>query len=115
MSKRDYRLFLEDMLEAVERIEEYTKGYSFEDFINDRKTIDAVVRNLEILGEAARNIPEEIRKKYQEIPWKRIVGLRNVVIHQYFGVDLKVVWVIISSQLPQLKDKLVEVLKSEGE
>jgi len=113
MSKRDYRLFLEDMLEAVERIEEYTKGYSFEDFINDRKTIDAVVRNLEILGEAARNIPDEIRKEYHEIPWKRIVGLRNVVVHQYFGVDLKVIWVIISSQLPQLKDKLVEVLKSE--
>ena len=63
MSKQDHRLFLEDMLEAVERIEEYTKGYSFEDFINDKKTIDAVVRNLEILGEAARNIPDEIRKK----------------------------------------------------
>ena len=66
MSKRDYKLFLEDMLEAVERIEEYTEGYSFEDFINDKKTIDAVVRNLEILGEAARNIPDEIRKNLKE-------------------------------------------------
>ena len=65
MSKQDYRLFLEDMLEAVEMIEEYTKGYSFEDFKNDKKTIDAVVRNLEILGEAARNIPDEIKKTFE--------------------------------------------------
>jgi len=100
MSKRDYRLFLQDILESIERIEEYTEGYDFETFTKDRKTVDAVLRNLEIIGEAARHIPENIRTQHPEIPWKRVIGLRNVVIHHYFGVDLSIVWVIIKSSFP---------------
>ncbi|WP_324736557.1 DUF86 domain-containing protein [Thermococcus sp. SY098] len=111
MSKRNYRLFLQDMLESIERIEEYTEGYDFETFTKDRKTVDAVLRNLEIIGEAARHIPENIRIQHPEIPWKRVIGLRNVVIHHYFGVDLSIVWVIIKKQLPELKNAVISLLE----
>jgi len=111
MSKRDYRLFLQDILESIERIEEYTEGYDFETFTKDRKTVDAVLRNLEIIGEAAKHIPENIQTQHPEIPWKRVIGLRNVVIHHYFGVDLSIVWVIIKKQLPELKDAVISLLE----
>jgi len=111
MSKRDYRLFLQDILESIERIEEYTEGYDFETFTKDRKTVDAVLRNLEIIGEAAKHIPENIRMQHPEIPWKRVIGLRNVVIHHYFGVDLSIVWVIIKKQLPELKNAVISLLE----
>ena len=111
MSKRDYRLFLQDILESIERIEEYTEGYDFETFTKERKTIDAVLRNLEIIGEAAKHIPENIRMQHPEIPWKRVIGLRNVVIHHYFGVDLSIVWVIIKKQLPELKNAVISLME----
>ncbi|WP_297505127.1 DUF86 domain-containing protein [Thermococcus sp.] len=113
MSKRDPCLFMNDILEAIGRIEEYTSGYTFETFINDKKTVDAVLRNLEIIGEAARNIPDEVRERYPSVPWRRIVGLRNVVIHHYFGVDLSVVWVIVSSQLEELKEEIEKIVEGE--
>ena len=106
MSKRDESLLMGDILEAIERIEEYTAGYSKEDFFRDRKTIDAVIRNLEIIGEACGQVPEPIRAEYPLIPWKRIVGVRNIVIHHYFGVDLETVWFIITQQLPELQSLL---------
>ncbi|WP_258084431.1 HepT-like ribonuclease domain-containing protein [Thermococcus thermotolerans] len=111
MSKRDPCLFLGDMLEAINRIEEYTEVYEFEDFIRDRKTVDAVLRNLEIIGEAARYVPEEIKEEYSDIPWRRIIGLRNVVIHHYFGVDLNIVWRIIRFQLPELKESVEKMVE----
>jgi uncharacterized protein with HEPN domain len=103
MSKRDYKLFLLDILESIKRIEDYTSDLKFEDF--EKKTVvsDAVIRNLEIIGEAAKNIPSEIAEKYPQIPWKRIVGFRNIVIHAYFTIDLKTVWYIVKEQLPELK------------
>lgn len=85
--QRDYKIYLKDILDAIERIEEYTESMDFEDFINDNKTQDAVLRNLEIIGEAVKNIPEEIREMHKEINWKGFAGLRDIVIHQYFGVD----------------------------
>ncbi|GAB6134990.1 DUF86 domain-containing protein [Thermococcus prieurii] len=99
------------MLEAISRIEEYTEGYDFEDFINDRKTVDAVLRNLEIIGEASRYVPDEIRSTYSNVPWRRVVGLRNVVIHHYFGVDLGIVWTIIRLQLPELKESVEKIIE----
>ncbi|NJF24854.1 DUF86 domain-containing protein [Thermococcus sp. Bubb.Bath] len=113
MSKRDPCLFLNDILKAIERIEEYIEGHDFETFVKDRKTVDAVLRNLEIIGEAAKNVPEDIREKYSSIPWRRVVGLRNVVVHHYFGVDLSVVWVIVSSQVEELKEEIEQVLLQE--
>jgi len=111
MSKRDPELFIQDMLKAIEKIERYTESIeNLEEFEKKDIVVDAVLRNLEIIGEAAKNIPEEIRKKYPEIPWNRVVGLRNVVIHGYFVVDLEIIWVIIREQLPELKDVLRKMM-----
>ncbi len=117
MPKRDPTLFLYDILECIEKIQKYVSGMTYEDFENDERTVDAVLRNLEIIGEAARNIPSEFRVKYPDIPWRRIVGLRNVVIHEYFGVDLENIWEIVKNDLPDLKQKiktLLIVLNSES-
>ena len=91
MSKRVWKLFLEDILECIGKIEKYIEGMEFEDFESDSKTIDAVVRNLEVIGEASKNIPENVKAKYPNVYWKGVVGLRNRIIHEYFGVDLKII------------------------
>jgi len=104
---------MNDILEAIGRIEECTTGQTFETFIHDKKTVDAVLRNPEIIGEAVRNVPGDIRRKYPAVPWRRVVGLRNVVIYQYFGVDLSVVWVIVSSHLEELKEESERVIEEE--
>lgn len=82
MSKRTLKLYLEDILTSVERIKDYTKNLSKEDFSKDQKTIDAVVRNIEILGEATRNIPEDFKEKHSELPWSKMISMRNKVIHE---------------------------------
>jgi len=97
---RDYKLYLDDILEAIRRIKEYTANMSFESFAENRLVIDAVIRNLEIIGESCRALSKEIRTKYPEVEWRKIVGLRNILIHQYFGVDLKLVWDIVKNKLP---------------
>lgn len=96
MSKSDVRLFLQDILECIEKIERYTKDMSFDEFSKNDLVVDAVIRNLEVIGEAVKNIPEDIRLKHPEIPWREIVGFRNIVIHHYFGVDLNIVWTVIN-------------------
>ena len=112
MSKRNSVLFLYDILECIEKIERYISGITYEDFERDERTIDAVLRNLEVIGEAARNIPLEIRNRYYDIPWRKIVALRNVVIHQYFGVDLENIWKIITEDLPDLEEKVRSILET---
>ena len=112
MSRRDETLLFEDILEAISRIEEYTGGYSKEDFFQDQKTIDAVIRNLEIIGEACGQGPRPVREEHPIIPWRKIVGVRNIVIHHYFGVDLETVWFIITRQLPDLQVDLHAILAS---
>jgi len=114
MSKRSWKLFLIDMLESIKKIESYTSKISYEEFLQDEKTKDAVVRNLEIIGEAANQVPKEIRETYKEIPWSQIIGLRNRLIHGYFVVDYAIVWSIIKDELPDLKAQLERILK-EGE
>ncbi|MCK4613724.1 MAG: DUF86 domain-containing protein [Thermoplasmata archaeon] len=111
MSKRDISLFFQDILESIEKIENYTEGMTFQDFLRNSLVMDAVVRNLEIIGEAARNIPAEFRQRFKNIPWQRVVGFRNVVIHGYFGVDPEIVWVIVSERLQELKPEIVKILK----
>jgi hypothetical protein len=86
---RDYKLYLEDILESIKKIREYIAGMSFDQFCVDRKTQDAVVRNLEVIGEAARNLPDEIKNIIADIEWKKITSLRNLLAHEYFGINQK--------------------------
>jgi len=109
MSRREYKLFIEDILESIDLIEQYTEEMDFDSFKTDRKTVDAVVRNLEIIGEASKNIPENIRVTNSDIDWKGIIGLRNRIIHEYFGVDLSIIWNIIRFELPVFKKRLQEI------
>ena len=111
MSKRQWRLFIEDILECIGKIEKYTENMSFDEFGKDSKTVDAVVRNLEVIGEASKNVPDEVKKQYQKIYWEGMIGLRNRIVHEYFGVDLKIVWHIIKEELPALKEKMKLVLE----
>ena len=107
---RDYKLYLEDILDAIKSIEEYTKELDITLFQNKKMAVDAVVRNLEIIGEAAKNIPPNIREKYQQIEWKKITGLRDILAHQYFGIDIDILWDIVKTKLPALKNSLKELL-----
>ena len=113
MSKRDASLLLEDILDCVNNIEGYTRGLAQEAFKEDRKTIDAVVRNLEIIGEAANSLPASYRESHDEIKWPQIIGLRNRIIHEYFDVDLDIVWFIIENELVPLKNRIEKLLAGE--
>jgi uncharacterized protein with HEPN domain len=106
---RDYKVYLDDIIEAIERIRDYTTGLSFQTFFNDLKTVDAVNRNLAIIGEAVNKIPEEIKTKYSDIDWYGIIGLRNILIHDYFKVDLEIIWDIIENKLSLLEKQVKEM------
>lgn len=106
MSHRDWKFRLEDILDALERIFEYVQGMDYDSWSNDRKTMDAVVRNLEIIGEAAANVPENIQEQFDKVPWYQMKGMRNILIHEYFGLDDKVIWKTIQNDLPSLKETL---------
>lgn len=106
MKKRDYKLYLKDILDAIAKIEDYIKDLSFEEFSKNSLVVDAVVRNFEIIGEASKNISEEIKSQYPDIPWKEMAGMRNKIIHEYFGIDLEIVWKTAKNRLPQLKPLL---------
>jgi uncharacterized protein with HEPN domain len=106
MPKRDVALLLEDIVAAIGKIERYTAGLGREAFLADEKTIDAVVRNLEIIGEAARTVPDHFAATHPGVPWVRIAGLRNRIVHDYFGLDLEIIWQILQADLPQLKSQL---------
>ncbi|MCC5925895.1 MAG: DUF86 domain-containing protein [Bacteroidetes bacterium] len=110
MSKRDDILLFEDMLEAAQKIKRYTKGMDFEAFVSDDKTMDAVVRNFEIIGEAGNRFDSVTRERYPEIEWNRIRGFRNRIVHEYFGIDYEIVWSIIESYLDELIAWLQKVL-----
>ena len=108
---RDHSIFFDDMFSAINKIQKYVQGLNFEDFSLDEMRVDAVLRNLEIIGEAAGNVPIEVRDEYPHIQWKKIVGLRNILIHEYFGVDLEIVWDIIENNLEDLKIGIEPALK----
>jgi len=95
--------YLNDILESITDIKEFTKGITFENFVRDRKTFKAVVRSIEIIGEAANKIPQNIWEKYPEAPWQEIIGMRNKLIHEYFGIDLNIVWQTIEEDLVPLE------------
>jgi len=109
MSQRSSRIFLEDIIQSADKIRRYTKGLEYDDFVRNEMVTDAVLRNIEIIGEAAGNIPDDIRSRYSHIPWRRIVGLRNIVIHAYFNVDLNIIWQIVTVNLPEIRDDIRSV------
>lgn len=111
MPERPAELYLQDILDAIASIEAYVRGYSYEDFFEDRKTADAVVRNLEIIGEAAGNMPRDVTGRYPEVPWAKMVGMRNKVIHEYAGVDLSILWQTIGEDLSPLKTHIEKIRK----
>lgn len=111
MSKRRDKEYLMDILTACENILCYKEGYDYETFIGDRKTQDAIIRNIEIIGEAVKNISETLKEKYPEIAWKEIAKTRDKLIHAYFGVDLDIVWDIINIDISHLREQVKEIIQ----
>ncbi len=109
MSKRPVDLLLDDICEAIDRIEQYISGMSFDVFSNDRKSVDAVVRNLEIIGEASNRLPADFKNSHSQIEWHKVVGLRHRIVHEYFGIDLQIVWQILQKDLPSLHEAISQI------
>jgi uncharacterized protein with HEPN domain len=107
---RDCRIYLEDILDSTRKIRAYTNGFTKSAFLQDDKTFDAVVRNLEIIGEAAKNVPDTVRVDAPGIEWKKIAGLRDILIHEYFGIDGEIVWDIVQHKLPGLETTVKQLL-----
>ncbi len=114
MHKRDMRLFFQDIVEAIDNISEYVQNMDYDDFSQDKKTIDAIVRNLEIIGEAAKNISNETKAKYPDVNWRAMAGMRDKLIHEYFGVSTVIVWDTIQGDLPVLEGQIEKVLEMES-
>jgi uncharacterized protein with HEPN domain len=108
---REYKDYAMDMIAAIEKIEEFTSGMTPEDFEKDTKTVFAVIRALEVIGEAAKKIPLSARNRYKQIPWLQITGMRDKLIHEYFGVNIKVIWNTIKQDIPPLKPVIEQMLK----
>jgi len=108
---RDVRLYLTDLLDAIGKIEGYVRDMSRVEFLKDDKTKDAVLRNLEVIGEAAKNLPQKVKEKYDDVDWKAAAGMRNKLIHEYFGVSFSIVWETIKNDLPRLRDEVAKILK----
>ncbi len=110
--KRDYKLYLSDIFDAIESIEKFVRGMKFERFEKDDKTVSAVIRKFEIIGEATKAIPDAIRQDYPGVPWKEMAGMRDRLIHSYFGVDYKLVWETIKKRLPGIKPQVRQILQN---
>ena len=111
---RDHKLYLKDMLEAIRKIERYSDKITLDNLVEDEMLQDAIIRNLGILGEAVKNIPEHVKSKNPEVEWKKIAGLRDIITHAYFGVDMDIIWDVVKNKIPIFKEKLLEIL-SESE
>lgn len=109
--KREYKLFIEDIKGSIAQIEEFVGDMNFQEFANDEKTSSAVVRKLEIVGEATKNVPKEIRQKYKELPWTDMARMRDKITHSYFAIDYEVVWKTIKERLSEIKPKIDNILR----
>ena len=112
MTKKDYRDYVQDMLVSINEVYEFIGSMSFGEFKKDKKTQNAVIRSLEIVGEAAKNIPATVRDKYPDVPWRKMAGMRDKLIHEYSGVDLQIVWSLIQDELPVVKPLVLKVKRA---
>ena len=109
--KREFEDYVADIVDAIEKIDEFTEDMNFHDFENDYKTVFAVIRALEVIGEAVKNIPNTAKEEYRRIPWGNIAGMRDKLIHEYFGVNIKVVWKTVKEDIPTIKSLFKEMLE----
>ena len=108
--KRDYLLFLEDIIHRINKIEAFTKGMNYNDFQNDEKTISACIREIEVIGEATKQIPKDIRDRFGDLPWSLMAKMRDKLIHWYFEIDEEIVWKVIVDKLPNIKDRIETII-----
>lgn len=114
MRKRDYGDYIQDILDSINDIENFTQDITSEEFTKDRKTINAVIRSTEVIGEATKKIPKSIKDKHPAIPWKKMAGMRDKLIHEYFGIDVEILWKVAKDELPPLKPLIQKMLKEES-
>jgi uncharacterized protein with HEPN domain len=107
---REFKDYLMDLIEAMDKMEQFTEAITYEDFKKDEKTIFAVIRALEVMGEAAKKIPADARNKYKRIPWKQIAGMRDKLIHEYFGVNTRVIWKTVKEDIPLVKPIIKQMI-----
>jgi len=109
--KKEPKIFLQHIIESIEAIEDYVNGVSKKEFRQDQEKQDAIVRRIEIIGEAARNLPIDFRKKHPQVDWRAMAGMRDVVVHEYFGIDLNIVWNTVIQDLPRLKINILKIIE----
>ncbi|MFH5834227.1 DUF86 domain-containing protein [Halalkalibaculum sp. DA384] len=114
MSKRKPDVYLQDILESIQQIEEYLDDVNENEFYQNSEKQDAVLRRLEIIGEAVKHISDDIRDEYYEVPWRKIAGMRDIIIHEYFGVTLSMIWVVTQRDLPDLKSKIKDIINNQS-
>lgn len=108
--KRDYNFYIKDILQSIIQIEKFVEGMDYEEFLHDEKTTSAVIRKLEIIGEAAKHIPARVRQTHPKLPWNEMARMRDKLIHGYFGVDHEIVWKVVKERLPEVKTYLVAII-----
>ena len=110
---RDPCLFLEDIKDSCEKILRYSKGLTFKQFYSDEKTVDAVIRNIIIIGEAVKKLPDDLKFRHNTIEWRKIAGMRDIVVHAYFGIDEDILWDVVQNKIPELLNDIKPILESE--
>ncbi len=113
--KRDYKLFVEDIVESIEKIEDFTKDMTMEEFLRDDKTTSAVITKIGIIGEAVKNIPKDIRQRYKDFPWSDMARMRDKIMHGYFGINYRIIWNVIKERLPEIKPAIEKILEDMEE